>query len=526
MSPAASPAPNLPPRRHLFVFWLILPVVLALYFISARWHVLHGAINTDEGFYAITTRSVAQGEMPYRDFGFTQPPLVLYANALPLRFLGFGLFPQRIVNGLWAALAVGLAASWLARRTHVAWGLGLVLLFALTAPWMYFIHLGKTYGVTTLVAMLAAWAFLALPAGPRRNFLVGFLAVLGVASRLPAAPFFGLLGLFALWPGRRPTARELLAAAGGVALGLALAVAPFALAAPEALRFWTVDFHRLSVPNKPWTLTWRNLAALAPAAWLLAAVALGGATWHRRLLTRETAVLLAAGVALAGNLLPGGVYEEYATPFLLPFVTAAAALAGTVFQSRKIVLPILAAALLGAQLFIPPLLLNSLTPDRRGTLSQWLPQHTPNYNPHLATAVATARDLVKASLPADAPFIGTNIILAAETGHAVPAELRMGSFSWTGEMSAAQAARLHLATRDQLDAWFDQPNVTVLGFYQRWDLNYGWSMPSFQPEPPAVRERTLNHLERHFRLAYNDGDFFILVRRPPRPFSFPPFGSH
>lgn len=500
-------------------------MVLALYFISAHWHVFHGPINTDEGFYAITTRSVAQGEMPYRDFGFTQPPLTLYVNALPLRLLGFGLFPQRIVNGLWAALALGLAAVWLARRTHWTWGLGLVLLFALTAPWMYFIHLGKTYGVTTLIAILASWIFLTAPAGPRRNFLVGFLAVLGVASRLPAVPFFGLLGLFSLWPGRRLTLREFLAAFAGVALGLALTLLPFALAAPEALRFWTVDFHRLSVPNKPWALTWRNLAALAPAAWLLATTALAIAVFRRRFLTRETGVFLAAGIALAFNLLPSGVYEEYATPFLLPFVTAAAALAYTEFQSRKIAAPIFATALLGAQLLVSPLLLNRLIPDRRGTLSQWLPQHTPNYNPNLSTALATARDLVKTSLPPNAPFIGTNIILAAETGHAVPAELRMGSFSWTGEMSAAQAARLHLATRDQLDAWFDQPDVTVLGFYQRWDLNYGWSMPSFQPEPPEVRERTLNHLERHFRLAYNDGDFFILVRRPPRPLLFSPFGS-
>ena len=112
------------------------------------------------------------------------------------------------------------------------------------------------------------------------------------------------------------------------------------------------------------------------------------------------------------------------------------------------------------------------------------------------------------------------MLLAAETGHDVPAVLRMGPFSWTGEMPPDRAARLHLATRDQLDAWFADPGVTVLAFFQRWDLNYGWSMPSFHHEPPEVRTATIDRLERDFRLEFNNGDFFVLVRRPqPRPFS-------
>lgn len=524
-SPVVSGRP--PPVRNLvrtIAWWLAVAVGIGVHLASARWHVLYGAHNTDEGFYAIATRAVAHGEMPYRDFGFTQPPLVLYANALPLRLLGFGMFPQRALNGAWAALALVLGAVWLGRRTRPAWGLGLALIFSLSAPWMYFVHMGKTYGITILLGMLATWVFLALAAGPRRNFTLGLLAALGVGSRLPAAPFFGLLWLLALWPGRRPTLREVLAAAGGAALCVAVAILPFCLSAPEAVWFWTIDFHRISVPNKPWNVSWREIVVLAPAVWLLGVLALGFAASRCRWFVREAGVLLAAGTALACNLLPNGVYEEYGVPFLLPFAAAAAALVYDGIKTWKVVPAILlVTALVAVQAVAPPMLLATTRPERRGTLSQWLPPRVPPYNRALPVELAAARRVVETSLAPTAPFIGSNIILAAETGREVPAVLRMGPFSWTGEMSPDRAARLHLATRDQLDAWFAQPEVTVLSFFQRWDLNYGWSMPSFHHEPPKVREETLDRLERDFRLAYNNGDFFLLERRKVRWFPVPLF---
>lgn len=509
-----------PVSRFVFRWWWLgLAAVLAVHLVSARWHILHGAHNTDEGFYAIVTRSVARGEMPYRDFGFTQPPVVPYVNALPLRALGFGLFQQRALNGAWGLLALGLAAWCLARRTQPAFALGLVLLFSLTAPWMYFIHLGKTYAVTTVLAVLAAWTFLSAE-GPRRNFLLGLLAALGVASRLSAAPYFGLLWLFALWPGRRLAARELGAAFGGAGLGLAVAVLPFVIAAREQLWFWSVDVHLRSLLNRSWTVTWPELLTLGPAIWLLTVVALAIAATRPRFLTRENGVITAALVALGFNLVPAGVYEEYGVPFLLPLALAAAIPVWELAALRpRLVFPLLAAAAIAVQVALPPALLGFTKPERRGTLSQWLPPRVPPYQPDLPKDLATARDLVAKNLPADAPFVGSNILLAAETGREVPAELRMGPFSWTGEMPPERAARLHLATRDQLDAWFNRRDVTVLAFFQRWDLNYGWSMPSFQHEPPAVREALLNRLERSHRLAFNNGDFFILIRRPPpRPF--------
>lgn len=510
---SASPSTTSQSLSHRVWPWAALVVVIALYFISARWHVYYGALNTDEGFYAITTRSVAQGEMPYRDFGFTQPPAVLYANALPLKILGFGLFTQRIVNGAWSALALIIAAGWLVHRTNRWWAFGLVMLFSLSAPWMHFTHLGKTYAITTLLATLSTWVFLALKTGPRRNFLVGLLAIAGIASRLPAAPFFGLLWCGTLWPGRRPTRNEVLAAVGGIVAGFALFVLPFWLAAPESFKFWVFDFHRASVPNKDWNLSWREIGALAPAVWTLGLLAVSGAIYQRKQLSRETCVLLAAGVALAFNLLPAGVYGEYSMPFLLPLAMAAlSSLHDMPMLKATWSRFSLGAALLVVQLGAAPLLQASLRPERIGTINQWLPAHAPPYKKSLPDDLRKARDIVKTILPETAPFVGSNIILAAETGHFVPRELRMGPFSWTNEMSRERAAQLHLATRDQLDAWFAQSDVTLLVFFQRWDLNYGWSMPSFDRESVAIRTAQMHQLMSAYRLAFYTEDFYILER--------------
>lgn len=493
--------------------WLAIFLATLLHLASAGWHVRFGALNADEGFYAIGTRSVADGEMPYRDFGFTQPPGVLYANALPLKLTGFGLFPQRVINGLWATIALVIAARWLGRRTQPMWGIGLAVLFSLSAPWMYFIHLGKTYGLTTLWVMLATWVFLAMERSPRRNFLLGLIGVLGIGTRLPAAPFFVLLGLFAWGTDRRPSTHEIVAMIGGVILGASLVVFPFWLAAPEAARFWIFDFHRASVPLKDWSLETREIVGLAPAVWLLTGIVFTVAIWRRLFLRRETGVMLAAVITLGANLLPGGTYQEYGVPFLLPLAVVAMAMIHEAFGAgRSRALPYFVGALAAVHVFVAPLL-SSSGPIPRTGISRWLPPAAPPYNRLLPSQLVAARQVVQQALPSQAPFIGPQIILAAETGRHVPRGLRMGPFSFTVEIPPERADRLHLVTHEKLDAWFADPQVTLLAFFKRRELNYGWSMPSFDQLRPEFHAQWFSPIRRDFAVAYEGGDFQLVVRK-------------
>lgn len=487
---------------------------LLVYLSSAGFHVFYGGMNTDEGFYAIATRAVANGEVPYRDFGFTQPPLVLYVNALPLRAFGFGLFALRAINGLWTGLAMLVAALWIARRTRPSWGIALVLVFALSAPWMYFSHLGKTYGFTSLVILLATWAFLALPRGGIRNSVLGVLLVVGLGTRLPCVPCVIILWLLALWPGGRPTLSELGGALGSVILASTVFILPFWLMAPEQMKFWVVDFHRASVPVRDWQMHWQDIVTLAPAVWALVIVAILIAVLRRRLVTRETGALLASAVALIANLFSRGAYEEYGVPFLLPLAVAAAPI---VFDQLKtqaaMVSVVFFVVLLTANLVTAPIVTARMVPDRVGTPSQWLTPRSLPYNSALPRQIASAVRIIETTLAPNAPFIGSNLILAAETGRSVPRELRMGAFTVTDEMPAGRAARLHLATRNQLDFWYRSPEVTTLSFFQRMDLDYNWSMPSFASATLTTQADTLNLFRRNFQIAYNEGEFLILVRR-------------
>jgi hypothetical protein len=507
----AGDPPSSSPRR---LIWFAIGIAVVVHVTSAWWQISFGAQNVDEGFYAVATRAVTEGEIPFRDFGFPQPPLVLYANCLPMRFVGFGLFAQRSVNAIWTAIALIFAARWLGRRTRPAWGVALAVLFSFSAPWMYFTHLGKTYGLATLLVMLSGRAFLKMPTGPRRNFVLGLIAALGLATRLPTVPFFGILWLLALFPQRLPGAKEALAGCAGLATFVS--ALPFWFAAPLQVKFWLIDLHRLSLQYRDWHVEWREIVSLAPAVWVITAMALGIVALRRRILTREFGVVVAALAATATNLLPQGAYQEYGVPYLLPLAAASAAL---LYDELKMRNPttffIAASAIVTAHLATAPLLSHNV-PSRNGTFSWWLTPNTPAYNRALPTQIAAARSVVEQVLPPNAPFIGPNIILAAETGRIVPPELRMGPFSFTVEMTPEEAARLHLTTHEKLDEWFARRDVTLLAFFQRRELNYGWTMPTFGQLPQDLHGQWFAPIRRDFTSVYETkDDFLLLVRKSP-----------
>jgi 4-amino-4-deoxy-L-arabinose transferase-like glycosyltransferase len=496
--------------------WWALALLAGLHAAVAAMVIRHGALNPDEGFYAAAARAVWEGAVPYRDFGYTQPPLLPYVNGLVLRLTGFGLFEQRAVNGLWAALALALAAVLAAWRGGPAAAVGLVLAFTLSAPWMYFSHLGKTYAFTGLLAVAAAGIWLEAAPGWRKAALLGLLGVLGTGCRLPAGPFFVLLWLAAL--AEIPHAKRLphILLAGAVPALAALALlGPFCLAAPENAVFWVLEFHRVSVPVKTWHLAWQEIATLAPALWLATGVAaVFTATRHAPARRAELLLAGAALLTLAANLLPGGVYEEYAVPFLLPLAVPVASMLarGAERRSRPTRL-ILAGGLVGTHVAVAPLLLAHDFPQRRGTVSQWLTPNAPAFNPALPAQLAAARAAARAAVPPGRPLAGPNIILALETGRPVPPKLLMGPFSVSHTLPAGTAARLHLATPADIDALLADPGVPLLAFFTQPQLNYGWSMPTFERLPEAITRRWLEIYRRDFVVVCQEGNFLLLARR-------------
>lgn len=495
----------------------LIAVVALLHIVVAGFAIRHGALNPDEGFYAAAARAVWSGSVPYRDFGYTQPPLLPYVNGLAMQVTGFGLFAQRSVNALWTALALGLAGLLIARRSSATTAAITLLGCSLCLPWMYFSHLGKTYAFTSLLVVLAAWIWLERPPGWRKAALLGLLGVIGVGCRLTAAPFFGLLWLAALAePGGDPRGRRALVAIAALGGAAALLLLPFWLAAPESAQFWVLDFHRVSVPVKTWHLAWQEIVTLAPALWLATGIGLVGLGLRRVTAPRAELILgLAALLTLAANLLPGGVYEEYAVPFLLPLAIPVA-LALHRFAAGTRAGPALVAGLAVVQFGVAPLVLWRDFPARRFTLSAWLTPNAPAFNPVLPAQLAAARDAVAAAVPAGQPLIGPNVILALETGRPVPPALLMGPFSFNTTLPADTARRLHLATPADMEAWLADPNVRALAFFLQPQLNYGWTVPTFDRLPEDVTRRWLEAYRRDFVVVFQEGNFLLLARPPAR----------
>lgn len=491
-------------------------LAVLVYLGVAAFHVAFGAMNVDEGFYAAAARAIWSGEVPYRDFGFTQTPLVAYANGLAMGLTRFGLFEQRIVNGCWGGLALLLGARLLWRRAAPWRAVLLVALFALSPAWMYLVNLGKTYGLVSLVAMAAATVWLDRPAGWKKSFGLSLLLVIGVGCRLPAAPFFGVLWLVALRDEGGSPWRRLGAAVAGLVAGGAALLLPFYLLAPEQARFWVVDFHRVSVPFRDWRVRWEEIVALAPAVWgLLVFALLAAVAVRRRWPWRETGLVIATLVALAANLLPRGAYEEYGVPFLPPLALAVLLLLPPGLAAWRASYR----CLTGLVLLAGPLLLAVvLCGDHRGRHKQsfpsiLLPLNTPPYNYDLPANLRHARELVIRALPPGEPFYGPAVILGIEADRPIPRRLRMGAFTMTSDFAAAEADRLHLMTYPELTHLIVNSDVRVFGLHAQPLFNYAWSVPSFGFQPDEERVRFGEVFEQRFRTVRTDADFSIMVSR-------------
>lgn len=488
-----------------------------IYLAVAVFNIAYGAMNVDEGFYAAAARAVWAGEVPYRDFGFTQTPFVSYANGLVMGLTRFGLFEQRIINGCWGLLALLLGMRLLWRR-GLGWGAVLLLgLFTVSPAWMYLTNLGKTYGLVSLVVMTAVTVWVEWAPGWKKSSVLSLLAVIGIGCRLPVAPFFAVLCLAALRDGDGPNLRRLAVAGASLAVAAAGLLLPFYILAPDQVRFWIIDFHLVSVPIRDWRVRWEEVLALAPGVWgLLALVLVTGLVARRRWPWRESVTVIAALAGLAANLLPRGAYEEYGVPLLPPLAVGVLLLLPPALAGWRAAWRGLGAL---ALLLLPLLLIPWLCGPYRGQNKQsfpsiLLPLNTRPYNYELPANIRRGRELVTRSLPAGHPFHGPAIILAIEADRPVPRRLRMGAFTMTSDFPEAEADRLHLMTYGELLRQVVAREVRVFGLHAQPIFNYAWSVPSFGFQPDAERARMGQVFAPRFNTAGQDQDFVVLVARP------------
>ena len=100
-------------RTQEKIYWAFALVACAILGGAAVWM---GGLNQDEGWYLYAANLVSEGNVPYRDFAFTQGPVMPYVYAaFSLVWKTFGLLGARVFTLLIGLLGVVFATR-LARR--------------------------------------------------------------------------------------------------------------------------------------------------------------------------------------------------------------------------------------------------------------------------------------------------------------------------------------------------------------------------------------------------------------------------
>ncbi|HVO50080.1 MAG TPA: glycosyltransferase family 39 protein [Thermoanaerobaculia bacterium] len=449
-------------------------------------------VSSDEGFYAEAAFRAASGLVAYRDFGYSQGPVVPYVNGAAMRLLGFGLLRQRLLGAAQGVLQMAVLMLLAVRLGDALAGRAAAAVLVLSLHWVENVTLGNTYALGGLFVALAALAFASLE-NPRAR-LAATLAcgALAAGCRLSLAPFGALLALALVLEMRR-VSFAVLAAALGAAFGFAV-YGPFLLADPEATLFWTVRFHLASVVERRGAPSLAEAFALAPAAAVLAAAAL--ALWRRsrsadRGAAAARALFAAALATAAANLLVRAPYGGYLTPVVgVVAVSGARLLFGALPARRGVAAATLVlAAAAGAALFRPAL------------------------RPAGLDDVAGAAAFVRARTAPSARIACTLPEVALEAGRDVLPGLEMGKFGFTEEMTPARAARLHLAHASVLEEALRDRTVGAVVLSQSRNWNFGWSAPSLRPTSRETLARLRAALDAGWKVGDANETVLVLVPR-------------
>ncbi len=464
-------------------------------------------VNLDEGWYIVSSRLAATGALPYRDFAYTQSPLLLYA-LVPSQWLARGIFSARVTSSVCAALGIGLTISTArrlgGRRAAQFSGLLLLCLFPALPYWL---SVTKTYGLASL--FLAA-TVAALTSGVRASVRLPLATATAAGfalTRTSGAALAAIVLVYCLYaaPDRRSRTRvAVVAAAIGVPclalLGLAGDRAVWNL---YSYHQWSAYWADPAVSTLPSRLrqvfvAWPFVSALVIL--VFAAVLLDR---ERSVLDRARShpelVVIVTGMAafVMTHLLGGAFYaEEYVSP-LVP----TAVMLGVVSAIRlRRVLPFGDRSLL-----VTAVVLALLLTPRFGYL------HPPGSLESRSAIDGLASCVEQNSNPHDRVF-ALVMLEAVPAAHRTPVRgTSLGGFSYQ-DVSTARAEHLHILNSELVLRALNDPStkVVVLADVDLQLLSFaGWfsqervsAAPVDQALMTEYRPVCAGDVEREFQIAH------------------------
>ena len=187
-------------------------------------------VDGDEGDYLMAAALVLDGRLPYRDFLYTQTPLLPYVYGAWAALTGEDWQAARLLSARSRSRSARSSTRHVRRRQGRALAAAALALLTTTGLALAWLTPVKTQGLSTLLLFAAFFA-----ASERRWVPAGLLLGLAIDTRLllaAAVPAF-------LWEARRGALAPLTA---GLALGL-LPLALFAVLDPSRFWFGVLGYH-------------------------------------------------------------------------------------------------------------------------------------------------------------------------------------------------------------------------------------------------------------------------------------------
>ena len=450
-----------------------------------------GNLNQDEGWYLYAARQVAGGATVYRDFFFTQGPLMPHVYGLLA-----GLWsPYGVLGGRLMTVFFGLSgcvlAALLARRavpSRCAAEAG-IMAFALTACNLYHVYfttIPKTYALASCL-LLGGYLVLSLCLSRRKKtrsrmssmwaLPAGLLIAWAAGTRLSLGVLLPVTVLWLLLTCRKTGAAFFWFALGG-GMGLAITYGPALLDAREPFLF-SQSFHVARGGRDLFFMVGslvRTARGYLPACLLCLALIVfrlfrgpGGAgprtdqeepegieyrgkVWPGLWLCAFLAVFL---VQLASPY----PYDDYQVPVMGLFAAALAGWAANCTASGE----------LRGRICLFCVLVSLLSSFASPLTQEWFIVRQDRFwvvrKPvsDLALLRMTARD-VRALAEKDELLLTQDAYLAVETGLRVPEGFEMGPFCYFPALSDEAAARYHVMNKNRLTALLASAPCSVAAF--------------------------------------------------------------
>jgi len=219
-------------------YWFLAAFGFVVLAFAAVWL---GALNQDEGWYLYAARLVSEGKTPYRDFFYTQAPVmpIVYA-AFTSVWNSFGLLGARILTlgfGV-AGILFACALAWRLASEDRRGAAALVVFFLLGSNLyhLYFLAIPKTYALASLFVAMGFYLLSFAREGGRRGAVFaaagGLSLALASGTRISLGIILPVVGFSLLFSFKRMRWTFLWFGIGGM-VGLA-AVYGFFLADPVA----------------------------------------------------------------------------------------------------------------------------------------------------------------------------------------------------------------------------------------------------------------------------------------------------